>query len=139
MIDLLESRDKIDKIDMEIVRLFEERMKICEDVAEYKIATGKKVLDAERERQKLKALRGRAHGEFNQLGTQELFEQIMAISRKRQYQLLTEHGVEDEEKLEMVDSLPLKNVTVCFSGGRGSLQLCCHACVFFLMRSIVTM
>ena len=56
MIDLLESRDKIDKIDMEIVRLFEERMKICEDVAEYKIATGKKVLDAERERQKLKAL-----------------------------------------------------------------------------------
>ena len=86
MIDLLESRDKIDKIDMEIVRLFEERMKICEDVAEYKIATGKKVLDAERERQKLKALRGRAHGEFNQLGTQELFEQIMAISRKRQYQ-----------------------------------------------------
>lgn len=85
MIDLLESRDKIDKIDMEIVRLFEKRMKICEDVAEYKIATGKKVLDAERERQKLKALRGRAHGEFNQLGIQELFEQIMAISRKRQY------------------------------------------------------
>ena len=116
MIDLLESRDKIDKIDMEIVRLFEKRMKICEDVAEYKIATGKKVLDAERERQKLKALRGRAHGEFNQLGTQELFEQIMAISRKRQYQLLTEHGVEDEEKLEMVDFLPLNNVTVVFQG-----------------------
>ena len=120
MIDLLESRDKIDKIDMEIVRLFEERMKICEDVAEYKIATGKKVLDAERERQKLKALRGRAHGEFNQLGTQELFEQIMAISRKRQYQLLTEHGVEDEEKLEMVDSLPLNNVTVVFQGVEGA-------------------
>ena len=52
MIDLLESRDKIDKIDMEIVRLFGERMKICEDVAEYKIATGKKVLDAERERER---------------------------------------------------------------------------------------
>ena len=120
MIDLLESRDKIDKIDMEIVRLFEERMKICEDVAEYKIATGKKVLDAERERQKLKALRGRAHGEFNQLGTQELFEQIMAISRKRQYQLLTEHGVEDEEKLEMVDFLPLNNVTVVFQGVEGA-------------------
>ena len=120
MIDLLESRDKIDKIDMEIVRLFEKRMKICEDVAEYKIATGKKVLDAERERQKLKALRGRAHGEFNQLGIQELFEQIMAISRKRQYQLLTEHGVEDEEKLEMVDFLPLNNVTVVFQGVEGA-------------------
>lgn len=40
----------------------------------------------------------------------------MAISRKRQYQLLTEHGVEDDEKLEMVDKLPLNNVTVVFQG-----------------------
>ena len=114
MIDLLESRDKIDKIDMEIVRLFEERMKICEDVAEYKIATGKKVLDAERERQKLKALRGRAHGEFNQLGTQELFEQIMAISRKRQYQLLTEHGVEGKADYGV---LPIENSTAGIVAG----------------------
>ena len=53
---------------------------MCEDVAEYKIRTGKKVLDPERERQKLEVLRGKAHGEFNQLGAQELFQQIMAIS-----------------------------------------------------------
>ena len=42
------------------------------------------------------------------------FQQIMAISRKRQYQLLTEHGIEDDEKLEMVDALPLKDVRVVF-------------------------
>ena len=94
MIDLQECRDEIDKIDSEIIRLFEQRMKVCEDVAEYKIRTGKKVLDPERERQKLEVLRGKAHGEFNQLGAQELFQQVMAISRKRQYQLLTEHGIE---------------------------------------------
>ena len=92
MIDLQECRNEIDKIDSDIIRLFEQRMKVCEDVAEYKIRTGKKVLDPERERQKLEVLRGKAHGEFNQLGAQELFQQIMAISRKRQYQLLTEHG-----------------------------------------------
>lgn len=40
----------------------------------------------------------------------------MAISRKRQYQLLTEHGIEDDEKLEMVDALPLKDVRVVFQG-----------------------
>ena len=45
MTDLLECRKEIDVIDKEILRLFEKRMKVCEDVAEYKIHTGKKVLD----------------------------------------------------------------------------------------------
>ena len=57
-IDLLECRDKLDVIDREIVRLFEERMAICGDVAEYKIGTGKAVYDAERERQKIAAAQG---------------------------------------------------------------------------------
>lgn len=118
--DLLECRELIDKIDNEMIRLFEERMKVCENVAEYKIRTGKKVLDPERERQKLSSLREKAHGQFNQLGAQELFQQIMAISRKRQYQLLTEHGVTEEEKLEMVDELPLNDVTVVFQGVEGA-------------------
>ena len=57
MIDLQECRNEIDKIDSDIIRLFEQRMKVCEDVAEYKIRTGKKVLDPERERQKLEVRR----------------------------------------------------------------------------------
>ena len=100
MIDLQECRNEIDKIDSDIIRLFEQRMKVCEDVAEYKIRTGKKVLDR-KERDRAGGPGEVRHiGEFNQLGAQELFQQIMAISRKRQYQLLTEHGIEDDEKLE---------------------------------------
>ena len=34
MIDLQECRNEIDKIDSDIIRLFEQRMKVCEDVAE---------------------------------------------------------------------------------------------------------
>ena len=34
MINLQECRDEIDKIDSEIIRLFEQRMKVAEDVAE---------------------------------------------------------------------------------------------------------
>ena len=49
-----------------------------------------------------------------------LCKKIMAISRKRQYQLLTEHGIEDDEKLEMVDALPLKDVRVVFQGVEGA-------------------
>ena len=51
-LDLKECRDKLDVIDKEIVRLFEERMSVCGDVAEYKIGTGKAVYDATREAQR---------------------------------------------------------------------------------------
>ena len=56
--DLKECREKLDGIDREIVRLFEERMAVCGQVAEYKIETGKAVYDGEREKQKLAAVRG---------------------------------------------------------------------------------
>ena len=54
--DLLECRNKLDVIDKQIVKLFEERMDICGKVAETKIASGKAVYDAEREKQKLDEL-----------------------------------------------------------------------------------
>lgn len=120
MADLIKCRKKIDEIDMEILRLFESRMKVCEEVAEYKIQTGKKVLDPERERAKIKTLTEKAHGEFNRYGAQELFQQMMAISRKRQYQLLTEHGIEDQKTYKQVDNLPLENVHVVFQGVEGA-------------------
>ena len=57
MTDLQECRRKIDEIDNQMVELFEKRMKVCEEVAEYKIHTGKKVLDPEREHAKLEEIR----------------------------------------------------------------------------------
>ena len=121
MLDLQEFRNQIDQIDDEIIRLFEERMKVCEEVAQYKIQTGKKVLDPQREQEKIKVLREKAHGEFNALGAQEIFQQIMAISRKRQYQLITEHGADvEEEDFRFVEKLPLKDVRVVFQGVEGA-------------------
>ena len=69
MTDLQECRRKIDEIDNQMVELFEKRMKVCEEVAEYKSHTGKKVLDPEREHAKLEEIRKKAHGEFNELGS----------------------------------------------------------------------
>lgn len=120
MTDLQECRKEIDNIDSEIVKLFEKRMKISEEVAEYKIHTGKEVLDSQRERDKLKSLREQAHGEFNALGVQEVFQQIMAISRKRQYQLMTDNGAGLPQDYEIVDKLPLYNVHVVFQGVEGA-------------------
>ena len=73
-----------------------------------------------REHAKLEEIRKKAHGEFNELGAQELFQQIMAISRKRQYQLLTEYGPKEEENFQMVEQLPRNNVTVVFQGVEGA-------------------
>ena len=120
-ISLKELRERIDGIDDRMVQLFEERMAISEKVAEYKIRTGMQVLDPKREQEKLKTLSEKAHTEFNALGTAELFRQIMAISRKRQYQLLGDSGREDAPfAYRMVDHLSLRNARVVFQGVEGA-------------------
>ena len=101
MKDLLEIREEIDGIDRQIVELYEERMKRTTQVAEYKIATGKQVFDKEREISKLNTLEELAEGDFNKRSVRELFEQIMAMSRKRQYQMLNEHGL--SEKIDFTE------------------------------------
>ncbi|MDO5135659.1 MAG: prephenate dehydratase [Eubacteriales bacterium] len=120
MNDLERYRQEIDRIDSQLVRLFEERMQVCESVAQYKIKTGRQVLDPERERQKIAAVREKAHGPFNEFGVQELFRQIMAISRKRQYQLLNGTGLTKEEDFSVIGQLPRKGVTVVFQGVEGA-------------------
>lgn len=120
MEDLLRLREEIDKIDNQLVSLYEERMKIAEGVARYKIATGKKVLDRERELSKLEQLSTKATSEFTKVGITELFEHIMAVSRKRQYQLLSESGVVDKPVFEIVENLIIPNVRVVFQGVEGA-------------------
>ena len=92
MRDLLQLRDEIDEIDSQIVELYKRRMAIAEEVAIYKISVGKKVFDKERETAKLEKLGEKVDTPFLKHGVFELFEQIMSMSRKRQYQLLTEYG-----------------------------------------------
>ena len=122
MIDLLELRKEIDKIDKEIVRLFEKRMEICKKVAEYKIANGKKVLDRERELEKLKVLGAFASNEFNRHGVQELFQQIMSMSRKLQYQLLEAQGVSGSLPFTQVKEIDKVHCRVVYQGVEGAYQ-----------------
>ena len=120
MLDLGKIRDEIDVTDDEIVRLFQHRMALTAEVAQYKIETGKAVFDAERERQKLEKLTGEGTNAFNTKGIQELFQQIMSISRKRQYQLLTENGGEEMTDYTQVDHLPTHGRRVVFQGVEGA-------------------
>lgn len=125
-VDLLECRNKLDVIDREIVRLFEERMSICGDVAEYKIETGKAVYDAERERQKIAAVQDMTHSEFNRESIKEIFSQLMAVSRKFQYGLLAEHGKAGPTGFYEVESLKKSGTRVVYQGVEGAYS---HAAV----------
>lgn len=118
--DLLELREKLDRIDEKIVALYEERMEICGQVADYKIETGKKVLDRSREEEKLKKVRALTHNAFNAHGVQELFEQIMSMSRKLQYNKLAQAGALGRLPFIEVDELKTRQARVVFQGAEGA-------------------
>ena len=118
--DLLELRQQIDAIDSQIVDLYERRMDVSRQVAEYKISTGKKVFDKQRELEKLEKVKALTHNEFNSHGIEELFEQIMSMSRKLQYRLLAENGSLGKLPFIGVDELETKGSRVVFQGADGA-------------------
>lgn len=115
MVDLLESRRKIDEIDKEISRLFLERMKVAADVADYKRATGKPVYDRAREEEKLRTIEDFADSAFNKKALHELFSGLMSVSRKYQYSRLKE----DFASSSFLKELP-PSEKIGFFGGVGS-------------------
>ena len=118
--DLSELRGSLDCIDRQIVELYEKRMDVCAQVAAYKIETGKRVFDKEREQQKLKAVSELTHNEFNAHGIRELFEQIMSMSRKLQYQMITEHNGGGRLSFIEMGAIDCKKCRVVFQGAEGA-------------------
>ena len=118
--DLKELRKEIDDIDCTIVQLFEKRMDVSHRIADFKISTGKKVFDRTRELEKIAQVQSQTHSSFNRLGIAELFAQIMTISRKLQYQLLTEKGMMGRVPFVPVESLDTGKARVVFQGAEGA-------------------
>lgn len=118
-ISLSDLRSQIDQIDQEMVKLFEQRMQVAEDVAKYKMTIGKPVLDREREKEKIQSVKTLAHTDFNKQGVESLFANLMTISRMRQYMLMAESGeipfgfAEDEMQINA-------DTKVVFAGVPGS-------------------
>jgi len=86
--DINRCREDIDAIDRAILSLFEQRMQVSRDVAAYKYAHHKEVLDPERE---AKVLQDRSQAVRDPLLRQpamQLFTEIMRLSREEQYRFL---------------------------------------------------
>lgn len=92
MKSLEESRAAIDAVDREIVRLFEQRMAICRDVARYKIEHGMQVLDRSREEKVLESRAAMLDDPYWADSVRTLFEGVMALSRAEQEKLLQASG-----------------------------------------------
>lgn len=120
MADLQELRVQLDEVDNQIVKLYEERMSICEQVGEYKVRSGKKVFDRQREHEKLQDVAGKVSTDFNKKGIQELYQQLMSMSRKLQYQQLVRAGALGRLPFIGVSSLDAQNARIVFPGTEGA-------------------
>lgn len=120
MATLEEMRKELDAIDGQITSLYEKRMEICAEVADYKIKNGRKVFDRTRENEKLAAVAAGMSTEFNKKGIKELFEQIMSMSRKLQYQRLSDAGALGKLPFIGLDKLDMEGVRVVFQGVEGA-------------------
>ena len=120
MRELNEIRADIDQVDRQLVELYEKRMNLTEQVAEYKISAGKKVFDKEREQQKLNSVTELVTDSNLKRGGKELFEQLMSRSRKRQYQMMLEKGVSPRITFEEVDGLPQQRPRIVYQGVEGA-------------------
>ncbi|WP_343209427.1 prephenate dehydratase [Anaerolentibacter hominis] len=117
--DLLECRKQIDEIDRQMVSLFEERMKISRDVAEYKLSVGKKIYDKEREDAKIRMVEEMTDSQFNRHAVRELYSQLMSMSRKLQYTLIP--GETAVQQFTPVEGLDITEATrVVYFGVPGS-------------------
>ena len=105
--DLQELRMKIDEIDQQLVQLFAARMDVAADIAAYKRANNKPVLDAARERNKLADIAASSREDM-QTYTQMLYSMIFELSRSYQSELnrqqsdlrtQVEHAIEETPRL----------------------------------------
>ena len=120
MESLQELREQLDNIDAQIVDLYQKRMDICGKVGEYKISAGKKVFDKQRENEKLNAVTAIVSDEFYKKGIRELYEQIMSISRKLQYHMLTEKGALGRLPFIGMEQLDVDGARIVFQGTEGA-------------------
>ena len=120
MASLEELRERLDEIDGQLVDLYEKRMKVCEEVGEYKVKAGRKVFDRQREKEKLADVASRVTGDFNKKGIQELYQQLMSMSRKLQYQQLVEAGALGRLPFIRINGLDKKSARVVFQGTEGA-------------------
>ena len=126
--DLNEIRDKIDKVDDQIIDLFAQRMELSNEVAQYKCAKGIPVIDMTRERDKRNKIFEKSPQEVRDYLPQ-LYSVVFELSRSYQNRL---NGVGNElvqsiqRAIETTPKLFPANISVACQGCEGAnSQIAC--------------
>ncbi|MBQ1579947.1 MAG: chorismate mutase, partial [Firmicutes bacterium] len=96
--DLKDYRDKINDIDEQMVRLFEERMEVSAEIAKYKKENRLPIYDGARERSKLEAVNEQLPEHLRDYGL-SLYSLLMDLSKTYQHRTLGESS-EVSERIE---------------------------------------
>jgi len=89
--ELSDIRDKISAIDKDMAALFEERMRLSEEVAAYKIENGMPVFDASREKEVLHRVSSLVSEDMRSY-VQNLYRTVFDLSKARQNVLIGQKG-----------------------------------------------
>lgn len=118
MRDLKEIRADIDRIDNEMIKLFNERMNCAKDVGIYKQANGIPVFNEERENEILDTVekKGGEYGSHARL----LYSNIMELSRALQHNIVGSGKALKSEIAQADNVLPCENIKVGYQGIAGA-------------------
>ena len=126
--DLNDYRKEIDRIDDQLIALFAQRMETAEKIAEYKKANGLRVLDARREREKMREILDKTPADLREY-VSSLYSLIFELSRSRQSCLLGTKGdlpAKIAEAIEKTPQLFPEDAAVACQGVEGAYsQLAC--------------
>ena len=115
-IDLTQVREEINKIDDEISQLFQKRMELANDVAEYKRNNGKAVYDRSREREIINRISSGVSEDLSSYA-RILYETLFQLSRSYQFKKLApESDVTDSIKKAVEETpqlFPLSERVAC--------------------------
>lgn len=127
--DLLDYRHQMDEIDDQLVELFQRRMNLSGNIAAYKKEQGLPILDAGREREKIKAVRSKVAPNMRNF-TSVLYSSLFELSRSYQSQQMQQFtDLSNKISNAILNTTPLfpQDVSVGICGVEGSFaQLACE-------------
>ena len=127
--DLQDYRKKINEIDETLVKTFLQRMEVAGEIARYKEANGLKVLDARREREKLREVEEMCPEEMQEYAS-SLYSLLFELSRSYQNSLMESRSplsLALESAMEGTPKLfPEKAVVACQGVEGAYSQLACE-------------
>ncbi len=126
--NLSECRNEIDKIDKELVELFEKRMNVAINVAKYKIENNIPIFNGAREAEVIEKNINRLNNKDYSKLTEKFFTHLMELSRSLQADIIDENNKGKmigsiEEKISANENKrDLKNIKIGYQGVKGSFS-----------------